>query len=166
LKTVTIIDTFGFFFRLYFAIPPLRASNGFPTGLLTGFINLIDTLKKEHSSNYIIFALDSKERLFRKDIYPLYKANRGDAPEDLLKQLPIAIDWIEKMGFTHISKDGFEADDVIATIASLAKKQGLKVHIISHDKDLYQLIEKNIVLYDATKKKEIKREDCIDKFGF
>ena len=165
MKTVTIIDTFGFFFRLYFAIPPLRASNGFPTGLLTGFINLIDTLKKEHSSNYIIFALDSKERLFRKDIYPLYKANRGDTPEDLLKQLPIAIDWIEKMGFTHISKDGFEADDVIATIASLAKKQGLKVHIISHDKDLYQLIEKNIVLYDATKKKEIKREDCIDKFG-
>ncbi len=166
MKTVTIIDTFGFFFRSYFALPPLRNSKGFPTGLLTGFINLIDSLKREHNTDYIIFALDTKEKSFRHDIYPEYKANRGEAPKDLLKQLPIAIDWIGEMGFANISKDGYEADDVIATVASFAKNRGLKVRIVSHDKDLYQLIDDNrVTLYDAIKKIEIDEEGCLKKFG-
>ena len=165
MKTVTIIDTFGFFFRLYFALPPLKDSSGFPTGLLTGFINLIDSLKRDYNTDYIIFALDSKKDSFRKEIYPLYKANRGEAPEDLLRQLPIAINWIDRMGFAHISKEGFEADDIIATIVSFAKKENFKVYIVSHDKDLYQLIDENVFLYDAITKKKIDREGCIDKFG-
>ncbi len=166
MKTITIIDTFGFFFRSYFALPPLRNSKGFPTGLLTGFINLIDSLKRDHNTDYIIFALDTKEKSFRHDIYPEYKANRGEAPEDLLKQLPIAIDWIGEMGFANISKDGYEADDVIATVASFAKNRGLKVRIVSHDKDLYQLIDDNrVTLYDAIKKIDIDEEGCLKKFG-
>ena len=166
MKTVTIIDTFGFFFRSYFALPPLRNSKGFPTGLLTGFINLIDSLKREHNTDYIIFALDTKEKSFRHDIYPEYKANRGEAPKDLLKQLPIAIDWIGEMGFANISKDRYEADDVIATVASFAKNRGLKVRIVSHDKDLYQLIDdSSVTLYDAIKKIEIDEEGCLKKFG-
>ncbi len=165
MKTITIIDTFGFFFRSYFALPPLRNSKGFPTGLLTGFINLIDSLKREHNTDYIVFALDTKEKSFRHDIYPEYKANRGDAPEDLLKQLPIAIDWISEMGFANISKDGYEADDVIATVASFAKDKGLKVRVVSHDKDLYQLIDNRVKLYDAIKKIEIDEDGCFKKFG-
>ncbi len=165
MKTITIIDTFGFFFRSYFALPPLRNSKGFPTGLLTGFINLIDSLKRDHNTDYIVFALDTKEKSFRHDIYPEYKANRGDAPEDLVKQLPIAIDWISEMGFANISKDGYEADDVIATVASFAKDRDLKVRIVSHDKDLYQLIDDRVKLYDAIKKIEIDEEGCFKKFG-
>ncbi|HHD82368.1 MAG TPA: DNA polymerase I, partial [Campylobacterales bacterium] len=114
MKTLTIIDTFGFFFRAYFALPPLKNSDGFPTGLLTGFVNLIDSLRTEHSTDYIVFALDSKGPTFRNEIYADYKANRDSPPEDLVKQLPIAIDWISEMGFANLAKEGYEADDIIA----------------------------------------------------
>ncbi len=166
MKTITIIDIFGFFFRSYFALPPLRNSQGFPTGLLTGFINLIDSLRREHNTDYIVFALDTKGKSFREDIYPEYKANRGEAPEDLLKQLPIAVEWIDRMGFANISKDGYEADDIIATITSFAKRRGLRVRVVSHDKDLYQLIDDNrVTLYDAVKKVEVDEDGCFKKFG-
>jgi len=166
LKTLTIIDTFGFFFRAYFALPPLRNSDGFPTGLLTGFINLVDGLKRDHDTDYIVFALDSKGKTFRNDLYADYKANRDAPPEDLVKQLPIAIDWIREMGFAHLAKDGFEADDIIATLAKYGKEQGLNVRIVSHDKDLYQMIENGkVVMYDSVKRKEITEEGCFEKFG-
>jgi len=165
MKTITIIDTFGFFFRSYFALPPLRNSDGFPTGLLTGFINLVDSLHRDHSTDYLVFALDSKGRTFRNDLYPEYKANRDAPPEDLVKQLPIAIEWIEQMGFANLSREGFEADDVITTVTKFAKEKGMKVRIVSHDKDLYQMIEDGKVeMYDSVKKKVIDVQGCIDKF--
>ncbi|MEA3419548.1 MAG: DNA polymerase I [Campylobacterota bacterium] len=166
MKTITIIDTFGFFFRSYFALPPLRNSEGFPTGLLTGFINLIDSLRRDHATDYLVFALDSKGKTFRSDLYPEYKANREAPPEDLIKQLPIAIDWIEEMGFANLSREGFEADDVITTVTKIAKEQGLSVRIVSHDKDLYQLIDDGkVVMVDTVKKREVDEEACIEKFG-
>lgn len=166
MKTITIIDTFGFFFRSYYALPPLRNSEGFPTGLLTGFINLIDSLHREHSTEYLVFALDSKTKTFRSDLYGEYKAHREPPPEDLLKQLPVAIEWIEQMGFANLTRDGFEADDVIATVTKFAKEEGLKVRIVSHDKDLYQLIDDGrVVMVDSVKKKEIDEAGCIEKFG-
>ena len=137
MKTITIIDTFGFFFRSYYALPPLKNSDGFPTGLLTGFINLIDSLKRDYPSDYILFALDSKGDTFRHKLTEEYKANRDTPPTDLTKQLPIAIDWIREMGFATLSKDGFEADDIIATVAKIATSQDIRVRVISHDKDLY-----------------------------
>ena len=166
MKTLTIIDTFGFFFRSYFALPPLKNSDGFPTGLLTGFINLVDGLRRDHNTDYIVFALDSKGDTFRNKIYPDYKANRDAPPEDLIKQLPVAIDWIREMGFAHLAKDGFEADDIIATLAKYGKEQGLNVRIVSHDKDLYQMIEDGkVVMYDSVKRKEITGQECFEKFG-
>jgi len=166
LKTITIIDTFGFFFRSYFALPPLRNAQGFPTGLLTGFINLVDSLHRDHSTDYLVFALDTKGKTFRNDIYPAYKANRDPAPEDLVKQLPIAIEWIEQMGFSSLSREGYEADDVITTVTKFAKEQGLKVRIVSHDKDLYQMIEDGKVeMYDSVKRAVVNEQTCIDKFG-
>ncbi len=166
LKTITIIDSFGFFFRSHYAMPYLKNRDGFPTGLLTGFINFVDTLKKDHNTDYILFALDSKGSSFRADIYPEYKANRSEAPEEIKLQLPIAIEWISKMGFANIAMDGYEADDIIASVATMAKDRGIKVRIASHDKDLYQMIEdEQIVIYDAIKKKEISTKDCIEKFN-
>ena len=166
MKTITVIDTFGFFFRSYFALPPLRNSEGFPTGLLTGFINLVDSLHRDHATDYLVFALDSKGKTFRNDIYPEYKANREAPPEDLTKQLPVAIKWVEEMGFANLALDGFEADDIITTVTKIAKEQGMKVKIISHDKDLYQLIDDGIVvMYDSVKRKEIDEKACIEKFG-
>jgi len=166
LKTITIIDTFGFFFRSYFALPPLRNSEGFPTGLLTGFVNFVDSLHRDHNTDYLVFALDSKGKTFRNDVYEEYKAHREAPPEDLVKQLPIAIEWVEKMGFANLSKEGYEADDVIATVTRIAKEKGMKVRIVSHDKDLYQLIDDGIVvMYDSVKKREVDEAACVEKFG-
>jgi DNA polymerase-1 len=166
LKTLTIIDTFGFLFRNYYALPPLKSKSGFPTGMLTGFMNFISNIGKDFQTDYIVFALDSKGDTFRKDIYDAYKANRKDVPEDLLKQLPVAVEFIQKMGFKTAAKVGYEADDMIASLAVDARDAGLKVRIVSHDKDLYQLIdEDNIYMFDPMKKVVVTRQMCYDKYG-
>lgn len=165
MRTLTIIDTFGFFFRSYFALPPLRNSEGFSTGLLLGFANLIHNLYKEQNCDYLVFALEGNGTNHRKQVDPNYKANRVQTPEELLLQLPIAITWIEKMGFSSLSIDGYEADDVIASLAQWAKTQNLNVRIVSHDKDLYQLIDETVHLYDPIKKREIYAKECIEKWG-
>lgn len=166
MKTLTIIDTFGFFFRNYFALPHLRNKDGFPTGLLTGFMNFISTIEKEHPDGYILFALDSKGKCFRHEIFQEYKANRPPAPQDLIDQLPIAIKWIKQMGFKQLELPGYEADDIVASVTKIAKTNGFRVEIVSHDKDLYQLIDDdNVVLYDPIKKEDINEEKCKLKFG-
>ena len=165
MKTLTIIDTFGFLFRSYFALPPLKNHDGFPTGLLTGFAKLIMQLHKDYPQDYLVFALDSKEENFRKNIDPLYKANRPEVPQDLKLQLKVAIEWVEQMGFKNISIAGYEADDVIASINKCANALNVYVRIISHDKDLYQLIDGDTFLFDPKTKKEIHAVDCIEKYG-
>ena len=166
MKTITVIDTFAFFFRAYYALPPLKNSKGFPTGLLTGFINFIHQLQQSHSTDYIVFALDSEGATFRKEFYSEYKANRSRPPEELLMQLPIAIEWVKKMGFANLSRDRFEADDIIATVTKYSKEQGIIAKIVSSDKDLYQLLDDSrVYLYDWFKKNEIDEQGCLDKFG-
>ncbi len=164
--TVTIIDTFGFFFRSFYALPPLKNKQGFPTGLLTGFINFIASLHKDHSSDYLIFALDAKGPSFRAEIDPNYKANRSPAPEELIMQLPIAIEWIDKMGYKSLSMNGYEADDMIASVVRAARQHGFLVRVVSHDKDLYQLIDDDrVVLVDAISKKVMNERHCEEKYG-
>lgn len=166
MKTLTIIDTFGFLFRSYYALPPLKSSKGFPTGLLTGFMNFILNIGKDFKTDYLVFALDSKGDTFRKALYPAYKSHRPEVPQDLLTQLPVAIDLISKMGFKTAICDGFEADDIIASLANEGRKLGLEIQIISHDKDLYQLIDDGVVyLFDPQKKIKIDAQKCFEKFG-
>lgn len=166
MKEIVIIDTFALIFRMYYAIPNLTSADGHPTGVLLGFKNLIENISKDKSINYIIFCADSKGDGFRKTLYSDYKANRKEADQDLVVQIPIVLDWIEKMGFSLIVKDGYEADDLIATLVTEAKKSNIKSKIIGSDKDLYQLLDdENVVIYDSVKKKEIRVNDCIEKFG-
>ncbi len=166
MKKLTVIDTFGFFFRSFYALPPLKNSDGFPTGLLTGFANLILNLEKEHPTDYLLFALDSPGPSFRQKIDPNYKAQRPEAPPELKAQLPVAIEWIEKMGLSKLSLENYEADDIIASVVKCAKEQGIMVRVVSHDKDLYQLIDdKRVVLYDPIKKEEIDESSCVRKYG-
>ena len=166
MKTLTVIDTFGFFFRSFYALPPLKNSEGFPTGLLTGFANLIHNIEKEYPTDYLLFALDAPGPSFRQKIDPNYKAQRPEAPPELKQQLPVAIEWIEKMGLSKLSLDNYEADDVIASMVKCAREQGIKVRIVSHDKDLYQLIDdRYVVLFDPIKKVEIDEEACVGKYG-
>jgi DNA polymerase I len=166
-KTVTVIDTFGFFFRSFYALPQhLKNKDGFPTGLLTGFTNFMSTLQKQHDSDYIIFAIDTKGNTFRNEIDPNYKANRTAPPEELTMQLPVAIEWIDKMGYKTLGQVGFEADDMIATVVKQAKDKGYNVRVVSHDKDLYQLIDDGqVVVVDAIKRKSMDEEACFEKYG-
>ena len=166
-KIVTVIDTFGFFFRSFYALPQhLKNKDGFPTGLLTGFTNFISTLQKQHDSDYLIFAIDTKGPTFRNDIDPNYKSHRKPPPEELTMQLPIAIEWIDKMGYKTLGKVGFEADDMIATVVKHAKDKGYDVRVVSHDKDLYQLIDDGkVVVVDAVKRKTMDEDACFDKYG-
>jgi DNA polymerase-1 len=166
-KTVTIIDTFGFFFRSFYALPQhLKNKDGFPTGLLTGFTNFISTLQKQHDSDYIIFAIDTKGPSFRNEIDPNYKANRKSPPEELSMQLPVAISWIDKMGYKTLGMEGYEADDMIATVTHLAKEKGYTVRVVSHDKDLYQLIDDDkVTVIDAIKRKVMNEAACYEKYG-
>jgi len=166
-KVVTVIDTFGFFFRSFYALPQhLKNKDGFPTGLLTGFTNFIATLQKQHDSDYLIFAIDMKGPTFRNDIDPNYKSHRKPPPEELTMQLPIAIEWIDKMGYRTLGKVGFEADDMIATVVKHAKDKGYDVRVVSHDKDLYQLIDDGkVVVVDAVKRKTMDEDACFEKYG-
>ena len=165
MKTLTIIDTFGFLFRSYFALPPLKSKSGFPTGMITGFMNFIASIGKDFQTDYLIFALDSKGDSFRKEIYNAYKAHRPEAPEDLRVQLPVVIDLIEKMGFIVASKVGYEADDIIASLCLDAKKNGILVQIVSHDKDLYQLIDETTFMFDPINRKKVTNDECFTKYG-
>ncbi|RDU72869.1 DNA polymerase I [Helicobacter aurati] len=164
-NTIILVDTFGYFFRSYYALPSLQNSKHFPTSLLTGFSHFLFNLYKENPNTCIIFALEGSGINRRKEIYPLYKANRQEAPKDLLLQLPIAIEWLEKMQIPQVTFDGYEADDCIASLANLAISKGLEVQIISHDKDLYQLINEQISLFDYTRKRKITAKECQEKFG-
>ncbi|WP_104696881.1 MULTISPECIES: DNA polymerase I [unclassified Helicobacter] len=164
MQSIVLVDTFGFLFRSFYALPPLKNKEGFPTGLLMGFANLLMNVYKDRSIDYVIFALEGKTN-HRKQIYPQYKATRHELPQDLTLQLPIAMGWIEKMGLASVSVDGYEADDVIASLSKKAIEQGFNVEIWSHDKDLYQLINEHICLFDPIKKVQIKEEQCFSKFG-
>ncbi|TLD97227.1 DNA polymerase I [Helicobacter jaachi] len=165
MNTLSIIDTFGFFFRSFYALPPLKNAQGFPTGLLVGFCNLLQSLYKDPSCTYVIFALEGGGENKRREIYEAYKRNRQSPPQELIMQLPVAIEWIEKMDFLNISVEGYEADDVIASINKLANAQNIAVRIISHDKDLYQLIDGDTYIYDPIGKKDIREAECLYKYG-
>lgn len=164
MQTLSIIDTFGYFFRNFYALPKLVSKSGFPTGVLLGFVNLINQLYNDESS-HLIFALEGKGEKWRKHIYPPYKANRKDTPNDLLSQIQVALDWIKMMNLAYVSIDGFEADDAIATLSRIAKSKHFAVRIVSVDKDLYQLIDDNTHIFDPAKKIAIKEKECFEKFG-
>lgn len=164
MQTLLIIDTFGYFFRNFYALPKLKSKDGFPTGVLVGFVNLINQLYND-SSTHIVFALEGEGDKVRKQLDASYKANRQEVDKDLIEQIKVAIAWIEKMGLSSISINGYEADDVIASLAKLSKANNVQAKIISVDKDLYQLISDGIAIYDPMKKKDIGEDDCFAKFG-
>lgn len=164
-KTLTIIDTFGFFFRLYYAMSGLKNADGKPSGMVHGFANFIANLKQEFHSDYIVFALDSGGKTFRNDIDPNYKANRAEAPKELKEQLPICIDMIEKMGLCSLRIEGYEADDIIASFIKNNPQEDLFIKVVTHDKDLYQLINNRVSIYSPAKKELYDRDGCYEKYG-
>lgn len=165
MKSLTIIDTFGFFFRLYYAMSGLKSNDGKPSGMIYGFANFIYNLKKDFPSDYIVFALDSAGKTFRSNIDPNYKMNRQSPPEELKSQLVVCIDMIEKMGFCSLSIEGYEADDIIASFVKNNPDDELEIRIVTHDKDLYQLIDDRVKIFSPAKKELYDKDACYEKYG-
>ncbi len=168
-----LIDGSGYIFRAYYALPPLsRKSDGLPTGAVSGFCNMLfklleDSKSKDNDQKPTHFAVifDSARKNFRNEIYSEYKANRSDAPEDLIPQFEYIRKSVHAFNLPSVELINYEADDLIATYAEHILKAGAKVTIVSSDKDLMQLYKKNVRIYDPMKNKFISSEDVINKFG-
>jgi DNA polymerase-1 len=165
-----LVDGSGYIFRAYHALPPLtRKSDGLPIGAVAGFCNmlykLIEDTKDEFEPTHLAVIFDASSKTFRNDIYPEYKANRVEPPEDLVPQFALVRDATRAFGVPCIEKLGFEADDLIATYARLAHEAGARVTIVSSDKDLMQLVNEQVDMLDTMKMKTIARDQVIEKFG-
>ncbi|WP_121275829.1 DNA polymerase I [Helicobacter pylori] len=162
--TLALIDTFAYLFRSYYMsakTKPLTNDKGFPTGLLTGLVGMVKKFYKDRKNMpFIVFALESQTKTKRAEKLGEYKQNRKDAPKEMLLQIPIALEWLQKMGFTCVEISGFEADDVIASLATLSP---YKTRIYSKDKDFNQLLSDKIALFDG--KTEFLVKDCVEKYG-
>ncbi len=167
-KHLILVDGSGFIFRAYHALPPLTKSDGTPTGAVSGFCNMLFKLiseLKEFKATHIAVVFDHKEKTFRSDIYKDYKANRPPPPDDLVPQFQLIRDATEAFGFLAIDKKGYEADDIIATLAKNAAEEGAIVTIFSSDKDLMQLVTDDIKMYDPIKNTFIDIARVKEKFG-
>jgi len=160
-----IVDGSSFIFRAFYSLPPLTRPDGTPVGAVLGFTNMLVRLLNEMHAHKLVVVFDAGRKTFRNDLYPEYKANRGETPEDLIPQFPIIRDACEAFDIPFIEKEGFEADDLIATYTVKAKARGLKTIIVSSDKDLMQLVDDQVQLYDSMKDTFINRDRVIEKFG-
>ena len=165
-----LIDGSGYIFRAYYALPALyRKRDGLPTGAVNGFCNMLYKLIEDTNTkikpSHIAVIFDSARKTFRNEIYNEYKANRGDPPEDLIPQFKIIKESVEAFGIQSIELKGFEADDIIATYATQASRKKWKVSIVSSDKDLMQVVSKDINLLDTMKNKTIGPDQVYEKFG-
>lgn len=160
-----LIDGSGFIYRAYYGYPKLTKFDGTQIGAVYGFCSMILALLKHSTSRYCAVVFDNGRRTFRTEKYPEYKANRRDTPEDLILQFPLIREACTAFGLTILAKDGFEADDLIATFTKRFKEQNNTVEIVSSDKDLLQLIEEGVCVYDPVKSKYMHREETFERFG-
>ena len=167
---VFLIDGSSYIFRAYHALPPLtRPSDGLPVGAVHGFCQMLWKLLRDSQEverpTHIAVIFDAKRENFRNEIYPEYKANRPEAPEDLVPQFGLIRDAVRAFNVACIEMEGFEADDLIATYAKQAVKAGGDVTIVSSDKDLMQLIKPGVIMFDTMKNKRLGADDVMAKFG-
>ncbi|MCJ1899583.1 DNA polymerase I, partial [Paracoccus versutus] len=165
-----LIDGSAFIFRAYHALPPLtRRSDGLPIGAVAGFCNMVwkylQDGKGSDQPTHAAVIFDHSARTFRNDIYPLYKANRPEPPEDLRPQFPLTREATRAFNIACIETEGFEADDIIASLACQARDAGGRVTIISSDKDLMQLVGGGVEMMDPIKGKPIGPDEVREKFG-
>ena len=165
-----LIDGSAFIFRAFHALPPLtRKSDGLPIGAVAGFCNMIFKMVEDNKGpdapTHVAVVFDKGSHTFRNDMYDLYKANRDEMPEDLRPQIPLTRRATEAFNIACKELEGYEADDIIATLACQARDAGGRVTIISSDKDLMQLVGDGVEMLDAMKNKRIDRDGVFEKFG-
>ncbi|MEI7703891.1 MAG: DNA polymerase I [Deltaproteobacteria bacterium] len=148
MPTLTLIDGSGFVFRAFHAIPHLSTTKGQPTNAVYGFTTMLLKALREHAPSHVALVFDASRKSFRTDLDPTYKAQRPDAPEDLVRQFPLIRDVARALDVPVLEEVGVEADDVIATLARRGRAQGFDVVIVTGDKDFAQLVGEGIELYD------------------
>ena len=164
-KTFYLVDGSSYIFRAFFGVRQLSTSKGFPTNALYGFINMLQKVIREEKPDYLVVAFDSPDKTFRHKIYPDYKANREAPPEELAKQFPYFEPLVQAYGLSSVRRPGFEADDIIGTLAKKGIQEGLEVVIVSGDKDMMQLISPNVYMLDTMKNKKFMDKEVVEKFG-
>jgi DNA polymerase-1 len=166
-----LVDGSGYLFRAYHALPPLtRKSDGLPVGAVSGYCNmlwkLLEDMKGGEVPTHLAVIFDAGEKTFRNAIYKEYKANRPPPPEDLIPQFPLVRDATRAFGIACVEMAGYEADDLIATYARLAREAGARCTIISSDKDLMQLVvDGKVELLDTMKNRRLASAEVMEKFG-
>src|SRR4051794_37335033 len=167
---VFLVDGSSYIFRAYHALPPLnRKSDGLQVNAVLGFCNmlwkLLRDMKPEDKPTHLAVIFDKSEHTFRNKLYADYKAHRPDAPSDLIPQFPLIREAVRAFDIPCLEMLGFEADDLIATYARQACAVGADVTIVSSDKDLMQLVNDCVIMYDTMKDKKIGVAEVIEKFG-
>ncbi len=164
-ETLYVIDGSSYIHRAYHAMGGLTNSKGFPTGAIFGFTSMLMKTLKDKVPRRIVVVFDAKGKTFRHDLYPEYKANRPSMPEDLRLQIPKIYELVKGYGIPSIAEEGYEADDIVATLARLATDQDWDVVIISSDKDLMQLVGGNVSMWDPQRDIVYDSDTVKNKFG-
>jgi DNA polymerase I len=170
MKTLLLVDGSGYLYRAFHALPDLRTSSGEPTGAIRGFIGMLRVLAEQSPAEYRACVFDAKGKTFRDDLFPEYKANRPAMPGDLTVQLGPIHDAVQALGWPVLEVPGIEADDVIGTLAERARREGLRTVIVSTDKDLAQLVGRQVELLDTMSRdggppRRFDRAGVIERFG-
>ena len=160
-----LVDGSAYIFRAYYGLPPMNRSDGTPINAVFGFTNMLVKLIEDYSNDRMIVIFDAARENFRNKIYPEYKANRGEAPDDLVPQFPLIRECVKSFNIPQLEIEGYEADDLIATYSKLAKVDDIETIIVSSDKDLMQLVNKKVTMLDPMKNKKIEINDVVEKFG-
>ena len=169
--TVFLIDGSGYIFRAYYAVRPLNSKKGVPTNAVYGFTSMLLKLLKEHNPKHIAIAFDTKGKNFRHDLYADYKANRPPPPEDLIPQFDLIHQVVDAFRIKRLVKSGYEADDLIGTMAAKVRAAGHPVVIVTGDKDFMQLVDDQVWLLDELRASKngteifVDRDQVIQKFG-
>ncbi len=160
-----LIDGSAYIFRAYYGLPPMNRADGTPINAVFGFTNMLVKLIEDYRDDKMIVIFDAARENFRNTIFKDYKANRGETPEDLIPQFEIIRECVDAFNIPQLEIEGYEADDIIATYCNLAEKQKVNSIIVSSDKDLMQLVTKEITMLDPMKNKKIGIDQVIEKFG-
>ena len=160
-----LVDGSAYIFRAFYALPPMRRTDGTPVNAVFGFTNMLVKLIEDYREDKLVVIFDAARENFRNKIFSEYKANRGETPEDLVPQFDLIKKSVKAFNVPQLELAGYEADDIIATFVKKAKKQNIQSLIISSDKDLMQLVDDKIEMLDPMKNKKIGIEEVIEKFG-
>lgn len=165
IKHLYLVDGSGYIFRAYFALPPITTSDGRPSGAVYGYTTMLIKLLRESDADAIAVVFDAGRQSFRNEIYGDYKAQRPEAPEDLVPQFAGIREATRAFNLPSIELEGYEADDIIATLARQAREAGVEVTVVSSDKDLMQLVGPGVTMLDPLKNRSIGPEEVMEKFG-